>query len=370
MNKRDDMNAMYACEILPRLRFNTLQQTCKLVCKTWYSLIKSSDFVESHLKKSIQNHLLNVVFFNPTTNSIQYFDCDAFHPSSNSSKLCVSTRHYSILGSCNGLLCFGSNNLTDNSNPMYNFLIYNPTTGIGKSYDVEYLKILVECPDYKDNIGFGFGCSCDDYKLIFIKERQIHVYSLKLSFCRRLEDYSCKDCLWTTNNLSLGVTTKNTIHWFYGEGHRIKGIFSLDLITKKQFETLIPNSSYQEKPWLLPVKERLYMVSNAYSIREPLNLMKINVWVLNKYGKFHDCWTHLFKVELDNVIYSAIPMSLKEGGRKVLFELWRYKNYNDKKSYVWYDLITKTRDEQQLHEMSSKLEAVPCLETLVNPQSL
>ncbi|XP_021726191.1 F-box/kelch-repeat protein At3g06240-like [Chenopodium quinoa] len=370
----DEINAIFETEILSHLPLNTLKN-CKYVSKSWSNIIKSQYFFRLHLQKSVLQNRLNLILFNATTRIIETFEADALLPSHGTPKPYKVTldQNFNILGSCNGLLCFGFDKIHHGSETK--LIVLNPATRVWKS--VRVLPVPNQVQNLKAHINSrGFGFTCDiktmDYKFVLIVDREIHVYSLKSEAWKRIGDYSCTFPLREPQRnkciQAKGVATDNALHWFYGSQGRIKGIFSLDLTDNKQYETPIPE--LYGLPKLVPLKGCLHVVFTKYvtmSGAYPANMLEIDIWRMEKYGGWEDSWVRLFKVQFDDVIFHATAVCFKEGGRKVLLEL--HPVDMEVLRYVWYDLVTKERVSEVL-EYSAKIKAESCFESLIDPNFL
>ncbi|KMS94877.1 hypothetical protein BVRB_014460 [Beta vulgaris subsp. vulgaris] len=363
----DSMDTMFDLEILPRLPVNTLQ-SCKCVTKEWNNWIKNPSFINFHLEKSIQNLNFNLVLFNPITNAIGNFDAKTLLPTTELYTFNLKKKLI-MVGSCNGVLCYKFNESSEGS--LYGLLLYNPTTRTTKTFYVPKLNHNLEGnPYYNDNEAFGFTCDNKnkDYKFVSIVRQEIHVYNLKSMSWKRIGEYSGKFCLQRIGgDVARGFPTDNALHWFYGDTSGIKGMFSIDFVCNKQFKTPFPR--YDGRPSFVYLRGSLHLVLSKYIMHMNSWSIEIGLWVMNKYGNWHDSWVQLFKVQLDDMQYSTIPISFTEDGHKVLLECWRQREEKNKKSYVWYDLFTKELGNE-LHDVSSDLIAESCLETLVDPRSM
>ncbi|XP_026459242.1 F-box protein CPR1-like [Papaver somniferum] len=141
---------------------------CKSVCKNWYSLISTSDFVQLHLHFTTQrNNPILMLEGSPSDKVLNFIGYDSL-----ASSVCEfedaaiemhypfkSSLHYHVrlVGSCNGLVCIL---LVDND--FEGFLcLWNPATR-------EYKKIAI--PSFSimnyEVAAFGYAHKTDDYKLV------------------------------------------------------------------------------------------------------------------------------------------------------------------------------------------------------------
>ncbi|KAI8557016.1 hypothetical protein RHMOL_Rhmol05G0301200 [Rhododendron molle] len=163
-------------EILSRLPVKALLRF-KSVCKTWYDLIKTSDF--------ISKHLLTSVTLNPTPLLVTSYSIRTenkgmsllFNDGLNNGPINLDfpflnrmiyefagIYRFSIVGICNGLVCVSLSRLG------YRLILCNPSTrqfreipGAKWNWEDENMKYCnAVC------FGFGFHSSANDYKLIRI----------------------------------------------------------------------------------------------------------------------------------------------------------------------------------------------------------
>ncbi|XP_071687358.1 F-box/kelch-repeat protein At3g06240-like [Rutidosis leptorrhynchoides] len=216
-------------EILKRLHVDDVVR-CKSVCKSWYNLISSNDFVKAHLKR------------NYSSNREHGYLRIRLHPMINKY---IELRNCMMVGSCNGLVC-----ISTNTNNVPELLVTNPSTR-------EVRQLPMAPYKYRGRLcwGFGYDSSTDDYKVVVGFEESMHhmrfqVLSLKSNQWKSLKPNKWKfveDCEYLTYN-----TTRNTydrgflyngaLHWFMDDTKKKKKvILSFDLTLKKFKEIPLPN---------------------------------------------------------------------------------------------------------------------------------
>ncbi|KAI8557018.1 hypothetical protein RHMOL_Rhmol05G0301400 [Rhododendron molle] len=153
-------------EILSRLPVKSLLRF-KSVCKTWYDLIKTPDFISKHLlNHSTLNHtpLLVTSSIRGTKNHEMSL---LFNDGLNNGSINLGfplINCFSIAGICNGLVCVRLSPLG------YRLILCNPSTrqfreipGAERNWEEENMQHVEHV-----SFGFGFHSSANDYKLIRI----------------------------------------------------------------------------------------------------------------------------------------------------------------------------------------------------------
>ncbi|GKE40597.1 putative F-box domain-containing protein [Tanacetum coccineum] len=223
-------------EILLRLEANDLIRY-KSVCKSWYSLISSTRFINSHLnynlrKKADNNEIGDTRI---TALTITSMCCDD----------CFYLRRYEcqVVGSSNGLVCV-SRYHTD-------FLVVNPSTR-----EVKELRHPPRAYNHSLNVsGFGYDSSIDDYKVVigYWNEDRKYVFEVltfKSNVWRSVAVESGYDYL-----LGNGILCNGAIHWFRNDE---QVIVSFDLSKEVLNEIPLPKLGDQKGSWTLgTMKDRL-----------------------------------------------------------------------------------------------------------------
>ncbi|XP_074304948.1 F-box/kelch-repeat protein At3g23880-like [Silene latifolia] len=363
-------------EILARLRCETLQR-CKLVSKSWLKSITEPGFAVFHTKHVRDNTIL--VFSDLVIKVFRIFNVvkdtklDLAVPSripvlrlENYVKQGV----FGFAGTCNGLICFYIR--YDNK---FEYHLYNPTLQIVRLLHVLHTQdgIIGEnfslYEDNKEGHGLGFDLKNNDYKCVTILRHGTYVFSTKTGTIKKIKDNSFTHKLID----NIGVQAKNCLHWIYGTAYGIaRGMLTLDPETDLFYETPLP--CCKGRPRIMTIRGDLHVVYSTY-VKPPLHnkysklhnfSYEIGLWLMKGgYGFSKSCWIELYNVRIDNMPFSTIPISFLEGGRKVLLELWKDKSSKNKKSYRWYDLVTK--ESEECLDVQGHWNAYPCLETLINP---
>ncbi|XP_056694753.1 F-box protein At3g07870-like [Spinacia oleracea] len=273
------------------------------VCKRWRDEIKSPYFIKSHTGQ-FQIHNANSTSFILFSRSHLY--STNFHNNSTTLKLKKLVRnfipsYFTMVGSCNGLLCFKRVDLNN-----IRLLVCNPITGTTLNN-----VIVPNCGNYSWHhmIGFGYNCMSDDYKIFYsfplgdghvvsegIQPAKSWVYSFKKNSWKRIQPPP------HSYNLSLRmVTSNNVLYWIGVKPNTYDNcIFGFDLETEEYHEIIMPDfclSPYE----LVNLRGCLHFVNyrlNCVYAYEPVfKLLEIqeytmDIWVLKNYGSNRE-WVKL-----------------------------------------------------------------------------
>lgn len=304
-------------DILLRLPAKSLLRF-KIVCKLWYNLINSSDFVDLHFERSIASQTnFHFVYKTPI---LHLGDFDTFdnpisldYPFKNCDNGGVG-----VVGSCNGLLCLQS---YDFEHPL---LIYNPTTQTYKTLPLLPISAPFSYTRSVFNFGFGYESITRDYRCVRIirnyneetssYESDVMVYSLKGDLWRKAAtpsvDYNL-DYYYTKS-----VFLNGAIHWDGG-------------ITENEANEALPIVVFNLKDecfstMLIPDFDSMEIVHMFVGVLDESLCLAVSelsgdthLWVMKEYGT-PESWTKLYSVPKLNSFYEKVAspicysMSLKE----------------------------------------------------------
>lgn len=213
-------------QILARIPCTNSIVRCTLVCKSWYSLIKSSRFLDNlYLYRPNNTKYLLCTTLScdgPGLKSIKHsLYCDT-EPSDNSVKNGVKLsfphgeKNIKVHGCCNGVICYTLNKVPEEKGKIY---LWNPT--------VRKLKVLPRIRNFDydkgttDVIGFWFDKTKNDYEVVKITyvsgsvTSSVDLYSLRSDSWKIICD-NCpgKPCSSEVTKL---VYAKGTLHWLAKE---------------------------------------------------------------------------------------------------------------------------------------------------------
>lgn len=283
-------------DIVSRLPVKSIVH-CTTVSKSWYALIKSSDFIAAHLKRSIASNInddSSHYILDMLLNEHGDKPCKVLRDNVVSFDLvyCVDLptdfelRRCQFVGSCNGLVC-----LTDPSCFADGCLIYlwNPL--------LRRIKSII-CTSSCCNrlyrkftevyIGFWYDNEKSDYKLIRIRHyknkdlsqnekelSQVELYSLHTASWRKIDDTKMPGILEDT-----AVFVDGSLNWMaYDSLELTCSIFSFDTRVEVFREMELPK--YENyNTYLVAYKGRLALIDICYTSEEDI----LSLWVMKEFG--------------------------------------------------------------------------------------
>lgn len=290
-------------DILSRLPVRTIA-ICKCVCKPWLHLLRTPQFADSHLSKSVAGLAIcetggNLKIFEfrdklgleldkPHCNPITTVDVRSF----------IAAHHHSaviwILGSINGLLLLRESKTEPDA-----IFVCNPITR-------EYIELpgFGECYPIVDTYGFGVSRLTRQHKVVRVSYElsfeptteqllafQCHVYTLGTGSWRSItpggmSDYqSCSD----------GPCLNGNLHWLIGDSTLTDTcfVFCLDL------ETEVFSAIYAP-PTLSGTDTNLVLLMDCLCISESDD-DEVVIWMMKEYGD-EKSWTKEFVInEIPNL---------------------------------------------------------------------
>lgn len=334
-------------DILSRLPVKSVLR-CRCMSKSICSIIDGQNFINLHLKRSIEtnsNLSLSFLFFTREPDTIIYsLNLDSlqkFFRVFNDFK-------FDLIGSCNGLLAI--------QNQMAGIIVLNPSTK--KEFILpKFCSDLDSCDAYFD--GFGYDACSDDYKFVRIMvfsngnpaSTEITVYSMKNNSWEKIKK-GCPYHFWKPRN---GVLAGGALHWLANrkpEADEANLMIAFDLSHEEFYQVPMPFA----------------VGGGGFSaclevLRGCLSLVCMyDIWVMKEYG-VKDSWTKLFTFR-EGVIgpddYLHV-LTYSKCGHKVLVD----KNNGH---LYWYDL------ERQRVESVFKIDdlvrgydnSIVCMDSLVS----
>ncbi|XP_021752965.1 F-box protein CPR30-like [Chenopodium quinoa] len=347
-------------EILSRLPVESLLEF-KCVSKSWYTLIKSPNFIKLHLNQTlISNSNRNLLLsyssdhssdINFHHNHLVYSDIDLNHNHLLFSELDHPLKHREInfVGSCNGIVCISDKSKND-------IFLFNPVTKSRRKLPPNHThnpgndKTLV--------FGFGFDSENDDYKVLRLIQdshySEVHhskaeVYSLRENSWRCVEGIPYF-LLFVYRH---GVFVNEAMHYIVVTKElqmQCKFIASFDFKTENY--SIMDCPDYDDKLGgsldlgelggclcLLVMYRTLVPASpleDPYD-RIDFRMNRADLWVMKEYGK-KESWVRLFSIpqtasvgmylQIRTIVYS-------KDRRRILLE------YNSL-GLGWYDLETQS----------------------------
>ncbi|KAF2319690.1 hypothetical protein P3X46_024411 [Hevea brasiliensis] len=291
-------------EILLKLPVISLVR-CTCICKSWYSLIKNAVFFSTHLKQGLSsaNDSLFLLrnFYNHEEHLSLHFDNDKFTEYMNLDKPSKLKQYYSIIGSCNGLICF-ADSFWGCGNA---FTLWNPC--IRKTLTLPKPNITFKTHGgYQAFVGFGYDLHTDDYKVLRIAastendQSTIEVYSLLSGSWKCLPTLVLKYEILDSFSEAF---VKGVFHFIASPKNAQDRMLVLgfDVGDEVLRDNLLPETFNEEIRSVLVYKE-----SNIAVFTLDSNYL-CHLWLMKKYGDLGS-WIKVFIVETQE---GLIPRALR-----------------------------------------------------------
>ncbi|XVF52477.1 hypothetical protein PTKIN_Ptkin05aG0021300 [Pterospermum kingtungense] len=300
-------------QILYRLPVKTLVK-CTLVCKPWQSLITGSDFISTHLAKTLSkpttSHPLLTRHFTEFPNKEHYFlrlnreSLDIYQTLK--CPLKPRTNDYPrIVGTLHGLICL-SDDLVGYTNRI---VLWNPS--VRKYVELPWPNITFrEIGSYYFTLGFGFDAKKNDYKVVRLAYAlgndcgdvyppYVEVFSVAEKGWRMISgeglDCSFDEIRWRQ------FFSNGRVYWIVNEikmERRAKNlVLSFDVEDEKFEKMNLPESLVHVNPMRLfiSVTNGMLRVSEYY-VGEAKNSC-VNIWVRSEYGDMKS-WSKLYSIDV------------------------------------------------------------------------
>ncbi|GJW07861.1 nucleotide-binding alpha-beta plait domain-containing protein [Tanacetum coccineum] len=217
-------------EILLRFPVETLLR-CKSVCKSWYELISSRYFINSHVKlwNEKNRYVSPKLMFN--VRPIYSYRAGGY------TRTIVAAPY--MISCCNGLLCY----VKDRNTPFF----YNPSTRVSNT--------LPSSGCAGAGYAFGYDESTYDYKVIALSSRgnKAKIYSLKTGVWKNINDVPHIPPWFNRATFSNGA-----FHWMvYGVRDSWTKLVSIPYVTHKLGLYEVPLSISNDGKLLLKINHKL-----------------------------------------------------------------------------------------------------------------
>ncbi|KAI3739405.1 hypothetical protein L2E82_29809 [Cichorium intybus] len=291
-------------EILSWLPSKSLLR-CRSVCKSWLSLISSTQFRLMHLHNFNQLNSRYVVrrrFIQkeefPVHFDDQNFTLDSNAPIKFPYNLNLSGTgllSFEIIGCCNGVLCFSINTIGRDEIILWNPSIRRKLTLIPPMYHRS------ELPDLDLLFGFGYHITSDDYKVVRLSYDRHH----ELITTFYVQIYTVKNAIWREvifpNDLPSGILSKYSVfvngyvHWLAVVGDSLAIIRHYMTVSSSSYEiwvmedknnqiTLAMSMIYKVEYTLNNAGRALGLTNNGYLIM--VGCTEGDVKICNQEGGF------------------------------------------------------------------------------------
>ncbi|KAM7497692.1 hypothetical protein LguiA_022106 [Lonicera macranthoides] len=298
----------------------------RCVCKSWYSLISSPNFINIHTRnltyitstRKLIRHCTSTsrreevysVFLDNQWSFDRDDDIKIDFPFPSSTK-------YTIVGHCNGLICLSD----DAHDYAIKIVLWNPA--IRRKLILPLPNIILNNMGYMYVLGFGFDCKANDYKIVRLCYENagdsnklpplVEVYSVKTGAWRGITA-PAPVCHITGYFLVQGFVN-GAAHWvaypqFCGQMRSL--ILSFDMCNEVFREIMLPKCLAVESPW--------YM--GAVTIQDSLSVVEydrsfsmLSVWVMKEYGVV-ESWTKRYNI--DTKVGLGIMLGVRRNGEVLL----------------------------------------------------
>ncbi|KAM7497924.1 hypothetical protein LguiA_022338 [Lonicera macranthoides] len=306
-------------EILTRLPVKTLLR-CTSVCKSWYSLITSPNFISLHLNRttSNQNNRLLVRSLDDVERYSVHTDNETFDMLERLNFPFHSRNSFfDIVGTCNGLVC-----LSDDARDYTDLtILWNPSIRKVLELPSPNVRFWSHGP-FHHTLGFGFNPVTNDYNVVRVMYLQksepvwgykfppvVELYELSTGSWRGV---SAGDFSFVINQRARPVVLNGVIHWVGNSGKKDHNlIVSFDLKSETFGVMRVPHRAKKE----LDVRVTLFEESLAL-IDERL-FECCYVWVMKEYG-VENTWTRQFKIHTTTLRH--LTVGFKNNGNVLLAE--------------------------------------------------
>lgn len=268
-------------------------------------------------------------------------------------------RNTFLIGSCNGLVCFGrmSRVYSDSSVIDYFFYVYNPVMG-------HYHQIFDPLGNFEGNLiyGFGFVASKDDDYSLFVgglqkrsSENFMYVYSLRSKEWKKIG-------VLDENEFSVlcggrGVLVNETLHWDITQVRTSsfkKCICGFDLVVEAFKYVPLPKAFSSNGHYL---EFQLCEMNGSLCVWTEDKINRgVEMWMLKEYGAW-DSWMKMFKTDMMPGLSNFHGIT---ENRKVLVQ-------TDKGSLLLADPNEDLQKYTSLVKDYGDLEVVSYVRSLVSP---
>ncbi|KAM0062273.1 putative F-box domain, galactose oxidase/kelch, beta-propeller, F-box associated interaction [Helianthus debilis subsp. tardiflorus] len=268
-------------EILTRVPAKVVGRS-RSVCKEWYALLSTRDFIRVHSSRSLVSSNQRVLLIDDLTCSVHpiIFQSYDYGPRSIVTlPFDHQNNDVSILSHLNGLLCVCLNHTNE-------LLLWNPTTTAFKRLSTpDSLGIYI---NNLDAVGL-YADDADDYKVLHIKRRrhvyESYVYSRELNFWRNIpfltrQEYLSPNFAWSPGTFCGGTMYFTLCECWVG-GTNVVICFD---INSEQFKEIsfppVPSTGFVQGV-LVNVKNELHMFATTgwFEITIDLWTLKEDYWI-------------------------------------------------------------------------------------------
>ncbi|KAL9242634.1 hypothetical protein vseg_016617 [Gypsophila vaccaria] len=348
-----------AAEILPRLPAKSLLRF-KTVCKSFNTLISSSEFIRLHLRHALSSdHRLLAI---PSIyRTLHTFDLGSLSsPASAASAIFLWPEHsISVVGSYHGLLL-----ITTFFASRLRLVLLNPCT-----------RTYVDVPstgesEFAGFLGFGFDHLSNDYKIVVAPSPKHHPTDLWKTRVTKIYSVNSKswkivDSQFVSDHIKCqygsALVNNHLLHWlFRSPTTRARRICCFDVCLENWRDDVpLPAFFYDHnhENYFLDfgvVDGRLFS-----SFKNQIDL-SYDVWVMKEYG-VQESWMKLISIPIsDDLKGGVVPITCREGGSSRVLLRQRFES-----NLFWYNTVDGVISKVEVPNFCSRRPFI-CEDTLVS----
>ncbi|XP_062014456.1 F-box/kelch-repeat protein At3g23880-like [Rosa rugosa] len=321
-------------EILAKLPVKSLLKF-RVVCKSWCSLISTSQFVKKHLSSNTSTPKKVIQLSRDVLTFYSLHDSKLVQETIEFRIEWHALSSFRIMGYCNGLVCIEA--CRENR-----IFLWNPSTR-----DSKILPCGVVDNSYFCWCGFGYDYNSDDYKVLTVdrlkkpidnyqdSSRNSMMYTLRTNSWRRIQDFPLETSYMMVDSSAHAATHVNgALHWMARQGLNSWVIISLDLTTETYME--VPQPDFYGTP-----VEHIGIGESStgclcLNVHNGAGSQSYDFWVMKEYG-VRESWTISLKIPFVVVGIYPKPVAWFSENGKILFNRdGKLATYNAKKNSVRY----------------------------------
>ncbi|XP_019232636.1 PREDICTED: F-box protein At3g07870-like isoform X2 [Nicotiana attenuata] len=296
------------------------------VCKSWYSLITSPNFISTHLNYQDEYLLVRHCSGEPVKEIYALFcDNENFDQYAQFDFPFECYSHFNIVGSCNGLLCL-SDDLWGYRDRSY---IWNPS--IRKSVKLpEPIFTYRTYGPFDHTLGFGFDSVTNDYKVVRIVHSELYtdwvpphaeLYKLSTGVWQDITPVS-PSCMYVPK--IPGFYMNGTCHWIASKqkgGESQNMIVLFDVHEETFWEMMVPDSLVWNFSGFFCNEFVLFASDESLCLADSSsgNDKTIDIWMMKEYGD-PESWVKQFSISSRDVSFNVGVVdeffSMLHGGRQ------------------------------------------------------
>ncbi|QHN76076.1 hypothetical protein HN51_053669 [Arachis hypogaea] len=320
----------------------------KSVCKSWKTLISSSDFIKNQVQLSImaepaisELHLVYSNIFRFNNNEIGFIPIQSLLENLSFGievvYFAVEGYNVNITGSCNGFLC-----LTNLPSFDFKVRLLNPCTGLASEWLTLHSEYDQQQRPLISTFGFGYDHVNDKFKILTVVKNSTKIYTFGAHSWITVQDIP----LYTLDWDGTFVTGTGTLNWLatkiassitYPVNQTAIVVLSFNFGNESYGQIALPNvegGMIHREPVLVTLRNSL-CVCHGYQCSG------WDLWMMKEYGN-EDSWTRMLVIPHEELIPHAIairPLHIMEND--LLLVLVRRPAYGKCSQLVVYNPTNK-----------------------------